>query len=36
MNEKKNKFYTDFFVSLEGSERLGNITEDRDKMVNEY
>jgi hypothetical protein len=34
MNEKKNKFYTSFFISLEGKKRLGNIAEDRDKMVN--
>jgi hypothetical protein len=34
LNEKKKKFYTAFFISLEGKERLGNIVEDRDKMVN--
>jgi hypothetical protein len=36
MNEKKREFYTAFFISLEGKERLGNIAEDRDKMVNGY
>jgi hypothetical protein len=36
MNEKKKKCSTAFFISLEGKERLGNIAEDRDKMVNGY
>jgi hypothetical protein len=34
MNEKKKKFYTAFFISLEGKDRPENIGEDWDKMVN--
>jgi hypothetical protein len=36
MNEKKKKFFSPFFISLEGKERLGNIAEDGDKMVKGY
>jgi hypothetical protein len=33
MHGRKKKFYTAFFISLEGKERQGSTAEDRDKMV---